>query len=92
MTKRETVSRVIDGDTFLTNSRKRSVRLANVNAPEKGTRGANSATAKLRGLIDGKKIVVTPVARDCYGRTVAKVKVNGKSVNAAMNKSLRKGK
>ena len=35
MTRKEIVTRVIDGDTFETASRKNSVSLANVNASEK---------------------------------------------------------
>lgn len=88
--RKETVKRVIDGDTFRTSSRKRSVRLANVNAPEKGTRGSTKATQELKKLIQGKKVEVNPIARDSYGRAVANVKVGGKSVNTAMNKKLKK--
>ena len=88
--RKETVKRVIDGDTFTTASRKNPVRLANVNAPEKGTRGGTKATQQLKTLIKGQKVEVDTVARDVYGRSVAKVKVNGKSVNTAMNKKLKK--
>lgn len=88
--RKETVTRVIDGDTFRTSSRKRSIRLANVNAPEKGTKGGTKATKQLKSLIQGKKVEVITVARDVYGRSVARVIVNGKSVNLAMNKSKKK--
>jgi len=91
MTKRnETVKRVIDGDTFTTSSRKHPVRLANVNAPEKGQRGSVKATNELKGLIAGQKVQVDTVARDKYSRAVANVKVDGKSVNKSMNRKLRK--
>ena len=86
MKRRETVTRVIDGDTFETASRKRSVRLANVNAPEKNRRGGQAAKKDLQNLIQGQKVTVNTVARDVYGRAVAKVSVNRKSVNAAMRK------
>jgi endonuclease YncB( thermonuclease family) len=88
--RKETVTRVIDGDTFRTTSRKHSVRLANVDAPEKGTKGGSKATKQLKSLIQGQKVEVNTVARDVYGRSVAKVKVNGKSVNKAMSKSKKK--
>ena len=88
--KKETVSRVIDGDTFLTKSRTKPVRLANVDAPEKGTRGGTTATNQLKTLIQGKKVEVNTVARDVYGRAVAKVKVDGKSVNNAVKKNTKK--
>ena len=86
MKRKETVTRVIDGDTFETASRKKSVRLANVNAPEKNRKGGGAATKALRNLIKGQKVTVDTVARDVYGRAVANVKVGRKSVNSAMRK------
>lgn len=88
--RKETVTRVIDGDTFCTKSRKSSVRLANVNAPEKGTKAGTTASKALRSMIQGKKVEVNTVARDKYHRAVANVKVDGKSVNSLMNKKLKK--
>lgn len=35
--RRELVTKVLDGDTFLTATRKNPVRLANIDAPERGT-------------------------------------------------------
>lgn len=88
--RKETVTRIFDGDTFLTKPRAHPVRLANVDAPEKGTRAGKAATNALRKLIGGEKVKVYPVARDTYGRTVAKVTVNGKSVNKTMRGKLKK--
>ena len=88
--KKETVTRVIDGDTFRTKSRKHSVRLANVDAPEKGSKGGAKATKQLKKLIEGQKVEVNTVARDVYGRAVANVKVGRKSVNIAMTKNKKK--
>jgi len=90
MSKKETVTKVIDGDTFKTASRKHSIRLANVDAPEKGRPGSTKAKQELANLIEGQKVEVDTVARDPYRRAVAKVKVGGKSVNAAMNRKLKK--
>jgi len=87
MKRKETVSRVIDGDTFLTRSRKHPVRLANVDAPERGTRGGTQATNHLRALIQGKQVQINTVARDSYGRAVANVKVAGKSVNNSVKRN-----
>ena len=86
MSRKEKVTRVIDGDTFITVSRKRPVRLANVNAPEKGSRGAGAATQALRDLIQGQTVSIETVARDKYGRCVANVKFGNGSINAAMQR------
>lgn len=88
--RKETVMRVIDGDTFLTASRKRSVRLAGVDAPERGTRRGARATQQLRKMIQGKKVVVHTIGRDMFGRTIAHVKVTGKSVNKTVKNRLSK--
>ena len=90
MTRKETVKKVIDGDTFTTNSRKHPVRLANVNAPEKGRPGSAKATQALKGLVQGQQVQINTVARDKYRRSVAKVSVGGKSVNKAMNQKLKR--
>lgn len=88
--RKETVTRVIDGDTFCTKSRKNPVRLANVNAPEKGKPGSVKATQALKALIQGEQVEINTVARDPYRRSVANVKVGSKSVNRAMNQKLKK--
>jgi endonuclease YncB( thermonuclease family) len=90
MARREKVTKVIDGDTFETASRTNPVRLANVDAPEKGQPGAGKATQALRNLIQGEEVTIDTVARDQYGRSVANVKVGGKSVNKAMQGKVKK--
>lgn len=77
MARNERVTKVIDGDTFVTDSGKNSVRLANVNVPEKGSPGATAATRALCDLIQGEEVIVDTVARDKYGRSVANVKIAG---------------
>ena len=89
--RRETVTKVIDGDTFETASRKHPVRLANVDAPEKRQPGYQRAKGALQKAIEGQKVEVNTVARDPYGRPVANVKVDGKSVNAKMRGVTRTG-
>lgn len=86
MPRRERVTRVIDGDTFETASRKRPVRLSGVDTPEKGRPGHDTAREALRQLIGNKTVEIDTVARDSYGRSVAGVKLNGKSVNRAMKR------
>jgi endonuclease YncB( thermonuclease family) len=90
MKRKETVTRIVDGDTFRTASRKHSVRLANVDAPEKGRRGSAKAREDLKALIQGQKVEINTVTRDKYGRSVANVRVEGKSVNQAMRRKLQK--
>ena len=88
MARNERVTKVIDGDTFKTNMRKNSIRLSGVNAPEMKNKGGSAAKNELQKLIGNKTVNIQPVARDKYGRTVAKVKIGTRSVNNAMNKKL----
>ena len=89
MSKKETVTEVIDGDTFKTDSRKNPIRLANVDAPEKGQPGSVKATETLRKLIEGEEVKIDTVARDKYGRAVANVYIGRESVNKKMQKKLK---
>jgi len=86
MPRKERVTKVIDGDTFITASRKNPVRLANVDTPEKRQPGYQKAKQALADLIQGEMVSVDTKARDTYGRSVANVKVKGRSVNSAMKK------
>jgi len=87
MPRKETVTKIIDGDTFETSRRKHPVRLANVNAPEKRQPGYQQAKAKLQNLIGGEQVTVDTVARDPYRRAVAKVEADGKSVNQQVKRT-----
>lgn len=89
MARKERVTRVIDGDTIETASRKNPVRLANVAAPERGKRGGAAATKALKDLVQGQTVTIDTVARDKYGRSIAKVKVGRKSVNKAIKDKLK---
>jgi len=89
MSRKEKVIRIIDGDTFETASRKKPVRLANVNAPEKGQRGFAKATEALRKMIEGEEVKIDTVSRDKYDRAVAKVYMGRESVNKKMQKELK---
>ena len=86
MARKEKVTKVIDGDTFETSSRKHPVRLVGVDTPEKGQPGYAAAKKALQNLIAGQEIAVDTKARDTYRRSVANVKVGNKSVNNAMKK------
>ena len=43
----------------------------------------------LRKLIQGEEVTIETVARDTYGRSVARVKVGRRSVNKAMKEKLK---
>ena len=88
MPRKEKVTKVIDGDTFETNRRKHPVRLANVNAPEKGQPAYQGAKQGLAELIKGQDVTIETVARDPFRRSVANVKVGGRSVNRIMREKL----
>lgn len=86
MPRKERVPRAIDGDTFMTDSRKSLVRLANVNAPQKGSREAALATRTLRTLIQGQTVSIDTVHATSTVAAMANVKVGNCSVNEAMRR------
>lgn len=86
----ETVTRVIDDDTFLTKERRRSIRLANISACEKGTKRGRKATEQLRDLIEGKKVRIMTIRTDLMGRSIAIVRIGNRSVNNIMVRKLKK--
>jgi endonuclease YncB( thermonuclease family) len=88
MAAKEIVTKVIDGDTFGTSRRSKLVRLADVDAPEKNQPGYKKATEALKKLILGEEVRVETVARDRYGRAVAKVYLGHESINKKMQKKL----
>ena len=90
MPRKEKVTKVIDGDTFMTDKRKNPVRLANVDTPEKRQPGYQNAKKALEKLVAGQEVSIDTVARDKFGRAVAKVKVGTRSVNKAMEKHKKK--
>ena len=80
----ERVVSIMDGRTFETAGRDLPVRLADVETPLRGRPGYGYAKLKLGRLIYGKDVDVEPVDKDRYGRTLAKVKLDGISVNSTM--------
>jgi endonuclease YncB( thermonuclease family) len=76
---------VLDGDTIVvlaTDRQRVRVRLAGIDAPEKGQPFANRAKAHLSHLVHARDVVVDWHKRDPYGRVVGKVRVSG--VDAAL--------
>ncbi len=82
------VTHVIDGDTFdmqVTHTGKfneyddynqyERIRIADIDAPELGTRQGRIARDRLQNARQGKMVRCTVQTRDVYGRIVASVKV-----------------
>ena len=80
------VIRVIDGDTFeMQVTREESneydynqyerIRIADIDAPELGTRQGRIARDRLQNALQGKMVRCTVQTRDVYGRIVASVEV-----------------
>jgi micrococcal nuclease len=90
MARKERVTEVIDGDSFLTNRRKYPVRLADVDTPEKRQPGYQKAKQELQNLILDKKVTIDTKARDVFRRPIAQVKVGTQSVNKLMKKYQKK--
>lgn len=88
------VTGVIDGDTLIANylasvPTTESVRLLNVDTPEKGEPGYEEATEALSKLVEGKQVRLefeTPgkLERDRYGRILAYVLADGVNVNVEL--------
>jgi len=70
--------KVIDGDTFYYNGNK--YRINGIDTPEKGQYNYEKAKNRLKSLLENGNIEIEEVAKDKYGRTVAKVRVNGEDV------------
>lgn len=79
------VVKVIDGDTVELASGDR-VRLLHINTPEKGEPGAQEATDYARRKAQNKVVEIRfgKVPRDRYGRFLAELFVEGKSINEAL--------
>ncbi len=88
--RKETVTKIIDGDTIETSVRKRPVRIAGMDTPEKRQPGYSKAKQALSKLIEGEKVTVTPVATDTYGRTVARVRKGNTPIPNLMKKHQKK--
>lgn len=79
------VVKVIDGDTVELASGDR-VRLLHINTPEKGEPGSREATAFTRSQSQNKVVEVKfgIVPRDRYGRFLAEIFVDGRSINESL--------
>ena len=90
MVRKETVTKIIDGDTIETSVRKKRIMIEGIDTPEKGQPGYSETKKALNQLLKDEKVTVTPVATDVYGRTVAKVKKGNRLVSTLMKKHQKK--
>jgi len=78
------VTQVLDGDSFVI-APDQSIRLANIDAPEKGRCYSDLATDFLTDLILGKYVDIKHFGKDNYKRSLSLVYLpNGQMVNAIM--------
>lgn len=85
----QTTGRVIgisDGDTIAVLSDKKpvTVRLAGIDAPEKGQDFSNTAKQFLSAAVNGKTVKLEGTKIDRYGRLVATVILDGQNVNLSL--------
>ena len=77
------VSRVIDGDTFVTKEGQ-YVRLASVDAPEMGNCLSQESRGELERLVFGKKVYLKAIYKDSFGRMISLVYTPDGYVNERM--------
>jgi len=79
---------VMDGDTVmvLRDGKKVKVRLANIDAPESDQAFGKESRDALANMVLKKQVHVNSKAVDSYGRLIAEISINGKSVNEAQVK------
>ncbi len=69
---------VIDGDTLSADGVR--IRLAGIDAPERGQAQGHHSTSHLKGLLRDKDVKIIPLEYDKYGRIVAKCVCNGNDI------------
>lgn len=80
---------ITDGDTVTVldgEHRQHKIRLADIDAPEKGQPFGTKARAELSGMVFGEEVTVRAATRDRYGREIASLYLGDqrKSVNLQM--------
>jgi len=74
------VERVADGDSFharLPGGRPVAIRVAGIDAPERGQPWADASRDHLAGLLAGPGLIIEPIKTDPFGRVVARVRAGG---------------
>ena len=79
--------RVADGDTLTVvdgHNQELAVRLAEIDAPERGQPWGNRAKQALTARVINREVLIKQVDTDRYGRIVGRVFVDGEDINRAM--------
>ena len=74
-----TIRSCYDGDTCRSTKGER-IRLACIDAPERGKAGDFAATSTLRQMVQGRQVGIRRITRDRYGRSIAELYVDGTNV------------
>lgn len=76
------VQRVIDGDTVEVrrDGQVETVRIAGIDAPERGQPGGDAARLALEAILGGGEVEVLASGRDRHGRTIARIERGGRDV------------
>lgn len=79
---------IVDGDTLdaIIDGKQQRVRVAQIDAPERGQPYGKASKQALSDLAYGKDCTITPVGDeiDRYGRTIGQIVCDGKDVNLEM--------
>ena len=86
------VIKITDGDSITvragtwsgTGDENVKIRLAEIDAPERGQPWGDRSRRELTSLVAGKTVIVQPKGKDRYGRTIAHIVIDGRDVNAVM--------
>ena len=76
---------VYDGDTITVRTTETiKIRLYGIDAPELKQPFGQASKQAMSGLVFGKKVTVKPDKKELYGRTIARVEVDGRDVCTTM--------
>ena len=76
---------VYDGDTITVRTTETiKIRLHGIDAPELKQPFGQASKQAMSGLVFGKKVTVKPDKKELYGRTIARVEVDGRDVSTRM--------
>jgi endonuclease YncB( thermonuclease family) len=80
------VIKVTDGDSITVRNGEQNikVRLAQIDAPERGQPWGTRSREELAGLVAAKTVTITPQGSDRYGRMIGDIRIDTQDVNAAM--------